>query len=382
MQLLIVEDQSEVADTLLLALRTIDSAYQITHVTTVTDALMELASGTQFDAALVDLGLPDAKSEQAPATLCKQYPDLVVVVYTGESNPNLASRIMRLGAQDFVIKGEHGPIAIDRVLRCAVERHRRERALKEAAYTDEMTGVLNRRGFQIALEAALGSERKLQLALFILDLDGFKSVNDTHGHPVGDKLLQQSAQRIAGCLRGHDKVARMGGDEFAIICEGISTAAQTTIVAQKLLDAVGAPYSINGERLTVSASLGIACAPGDATAIEALYHASDTALYEAKARGKNCYVRYRVQDSARSAAEAPANESPTLDRKQSVKQNAKCDSTQSSIAHELCNEINVVALEIDIIQLTVGIGQSSQIDHSVAVIHQKCGALAKLAWQL
>ena len=199
MRLLLLEDQESSAETLIQGLEKIDSQYQIVHVKTVAQAIETLESDREFDVALVDLGLPDAQGEQAPASLCKKFTDLAVVIYTGDATPNLASDIMRMGAQDFISKGEHGPISIDRVLRFAIQRNQRVKALKEVANSDVLTGLLNRRGLQAAFDGFMLEQygaKKNHLSLYTIDLDGFKAVNDDYGHPAGDLLLQQTGQRI------------------------------------------------------------------------------------------------------------------------------------------------------------------------------------------
>ncbi len=148
MQLLLVEDHQSSAQELSEALTQLDSQYVITHVTTVASALEELESGTVFDAALVDLGLQDARSLEAPRKLCEDFPDLIVVALTGETDSRPAPAVFRLGAQDFLHKGEHGVDGIDRALRSAIERNRREQSLEGVTKIDERTGSLNQRGCQ------------------------------------------------------------------------------------------------------------------------------------------------------------------------------------------------------------------------------------------
>jgi len=384
LRLLLIEDQKPTADSLIRALKEIDHNYQIMHVSTVKEALSHLNAGaTAFDIALVDLGLPDAEGEQAPASLCKLYPELAVVIYTGESSSRLASDIMRMGAQDFIRKGEFRPDAIDRVLRFAVQRNQRINSLKQEANTDPLTGLLNRRGFNAAASVKLaqsGSGAEPHLALFSLDLDGFKGVNDTHGHPTGDSLLQQCAQRIEGAVRVTDNVARGGGDEFFLLCEALESEDEITRIADKLLEVISAPYSINKIPVKISASIGIACFPQHAQTLDALYSASDSALYEAKSKGKNNAVLYQKQEPLFSLAAPSAAMKYTSFNSPTESANQKAQSIRKKL-HQMRNDLNVVSLEADLIKLMAEGKQIPQIDQAVERIHKQCTALSELISQ-
>ncbi len=381
MHLLLVEDQEDTADSLIRALKEIDQQYQITHVTTVTEAISRLNDATAaFDIALVDLGLPDAEGDQAPASLCRLYPELAVVIYTGETSSRLASDIMRMGAQDFIRKGEFRPDAIDRVLRFAVQRNQRINSLKQEANTDPLTGLLNRRGFNAALNVKLaesGSGAEPHLALFSIDLDGFKGVNDTHGHPTGDSLLQQCAHRIEGAVRVTDNVARGGGDEFFLLCEALESEEEITRIADKLLEVIAAPYSINKVSIQISASIGIARLSHHKQSLEALYSASDAALYEAKSRGKNHAVLYREDESLSSVAAPPGIMKYTAFKKPAESSHQQTLSLNKKI-HKMRNDLNIVSLEADLIKLIAEGNQIPQIGQAVERIQKQCSALSEL----
>jgi diguanylate cyclase (GGDEF)-like protein len=126
-------------------------------------------------------------------------------------------------------------------------------------------------------------------ALFCLDLDRFKNVNDTRGHPAGDALLRSVADRLTACVREIDTVARLGGDEFAILQAATEREEDAELLARRVLEAVSAPYDLDGYRAVVGISIGIAMAPGDGTNLEALLKAADISLYRAKLDGGNAY---------------------------------------------------------------------------------------------
>lgn len=149
------------------------------------------------------------------------------------------------------------------------------------AREDVLTGLLNRRGFMEALQGACDGGRAF--GLISLDLDGFKQVNDTHGHDAGDLLLKVLGRRLAAALGPDDIVARLGGDEFAIIARGGS--APVSRLADKLVLRMGEPVRLADETVTVGASAGVASMPGDAVEADKLMRLADRALYKAKATG-------------------------------------------------------------------------------------------------
>ena len=140
------------------------------------------------------------------------------------------------------------------------------------------------------------------MAVFCLDLDRFKDVNDAHGHPVGDLLLKMVADRLRQCIRDADMVARLGGDEFAIVQAGASQPTEATSLASRLIEAIGAPYRLGGHEVTVELSIGIALAPGDGLDPDRLLKNADMALYRAKSDGQGLYRFFEPEMDARMQA--------------------------------------------------------------------------------
>lgn len=159
------------------------------------------------------------------------------------------------------------------------------------AHHDALTGLPNRILFYDRLNQAIARARRNKecIAVFFLDLDGFKKINDTLGHDIGDALLIEAAKRIKSCVRESDTVARMGGDEFTTILCDVGTENGKNIVAQKILDAITQPFMLSGKTCSVSVSIGIAVFPLSGGNAEALVKVADTAMYLAKDGGKNCY---------------------------------------------------------------------------------------------
>jgi diguanylate cyclase (GGDEF)-like protein len=159
------------------------------------------------------------------------------------------------------------------------------------ALHDALTGLPNRAFLAERMEHALSQVRrhKTMLAVLCLDLDRFKQVNDTFGHPVGDALLRAVAGRLGGCLRDCDTVARLGGDEFAIIQAPLVRVENAGALAQRIVETLSEPYDLNGHKVVVGASVGIALAPADTTDIGDLLKMADMALYRAKADGRGVF---------------------------------------------------------------------------------------------
>jgi diguanylate cyclase (GGDEF)-like protein len=170
------------------------------------------------------------------------------------------------------------------------ERQRAEQQIAHLARHDPLTDLPNRMLFREKLSEALAhTGRGQQLAVLYLDLDHFKTVNDTLGHPVGDELLCTVAERLRGCLRETDMAARIGGDEFAIVQTGINSPANAAVLARRLRETICAPYNLNGHAAIIDTSIGIALAPGDGTTPDDIMKNADMALYRAKGDGRGVY---------------------------------------------------------------------------------------------
>jgi diguanylate cyclase (GGDEF)-like protein/PAS domain S-box-containing protein len=185
-------------------------------------------------------------------------------------------------------------------------RKNAEHHIWRLANYDKLTGLPNRSMFHERLEheirRAHRSEKKL--ALLFLDLDGFKEVNDSLGHDVGDLLLQQVANRLAGCVRESDTIARLGGDEFIIILNDVGDMSVVGSVAQKIIDTLAAPFTLRTHTVYVSASVGVTLYPDDGETNEVLLKNADQAMYAAKKEGRNryCYFTSAMQEQVNRRA--------------------------------------------------------------------------------
>jgi diguanylate cyclase len=165
-------------------------------------------------------------------------------------------------------------------------------ALLSLAHTDPLTGLLNRRGLQATLLAALPKATPQHiLAVYFLDLDQFKPVNDQYGHDVGDELLVVAASRLRATVRAGDAVARLGGDEFVVMSNGLHSEKQARELGHKLLDAFRLPFSLTQHTCTVGITIGYALAPADSNDALGLLKNADAAMYVGKQNGRNCVRR-------------------------------------------------------------------------------------------
>ena len=184
----------------------------------------------------------------------------------------------------------------------ALDANRERDVMRSLAHTDPLTGLPNRRGLNISLASARSrcSAEKM-LAVYVMDLDGFKPVNDQHGHDVGDELLVAVARRLQGHLRQSDLVARLGGDEFVVMAGQLQSMQQAQELGHKLLDAFRSPFSLNNVRVEIGLTIGYAIAPHDSTDAIGLLKLADAAMYSGKQGGKFC-LRRNTGDLALSSS--------------------------------------------------------------------------------
>ena len=183
--------------------------------------------------------------------------------------------------------------------------------LEFQAVTDPLTGLLNRRGFHQSVEnVLLRSERNEQsLVLLYLDLDGFKRINDSLGHDVGDQLLRRVGEQLKACLRPYDSLARIGGDEFTALLDNLGHPEDAAKVAEKLIELVSVRHTLDGVDFTLGASVGIACFPECGQSVEVLLRSADMAMYEAKRAGRQQYRFFSPEMNGRARSRLMLEES-------------------------------------------------------------------------
>jgi diguanylate cyclase (GGDEF)-like protein len=181
------------------------------------------------------------------------------------------------------------------------ELRRAEERIRHLAHHDILTGLPNRSLFRDRLEHAMARSRRMQspVAVMCLDLDRFKEINDTLGHPAGDKLLKIVAERLGTCVRETDTVARLGGDEFAVVQVDVAEAEGVAVLARRILMALAQPIDLDGHEVSCSGSIGIAMYPEDGDDPDRLLKNADIALYRAKADGRNTHSFFESEMNVR-----------------------------------------------------------------------------------
>jgi diguanylate cyclase (GGDEF)-like protein len=292
-----------------------------------TDGIAYLRSNNT-DVVLLDLGLPESIGLNTLHRLLTEVPATpTLVVMSGTSDENVAVQAVQSGAQDYLVKGQVDAALLMRSIRYAMERSQAERALRQAhdelerrvaertvelantiaalqmeiterkqaearirrmVHYDALTGLPNRLLLQDRLNQAIAHAHRSnsRVAILFIDLDCFKNINDSLGHHIGDRLLQLAAVRLEMCLREEDSVARLGGDEFVLSLPLVNDSADAARVAQKALDTLAQPFTVEEHQLHLSGSIGISMYPEDGADVETLMRTADTAMYHAKEMGR------------------------------------------------------------------------------------------------
>ncbi|MEC4891209.1 MAG: GGDEF domain-containing response regulator [Nitrospira sp.] len=268
--------------------------FDITHVTRLSEAF-DCLGRSHYDAILLDLSLPDAYGIPTLKQVQATSPTIPIIVLSTVNDQTLSIQAVQQGAQDYLVKGQGHPDLLARSIRYAIERKRAEERMTYLAQYDQLTGLVNRTLFRDRLIQAMARSKRLQrpLGLMLLDLDRFKSVNDTMGHSVGDLLLKLVADRLRTCVREIDTVARMGGDEFTIILEGCASEEDMAVVAQRITDAIAEPFDLGHHHASIGVSIGITVYPSDDHDVDDLLKHADAAMYQAKQKG-GCSFHFHV----------------------------------------------------------------------------------------
>ncbi len=180
---------------------------------------VERLSRGGIDLVLLDLGLPDSEGLRTFEQIYDQFSEYPLVIVSGAADEELAVRMVRKGAQDYLVKGSFDRVQLIRSVRYALERHKIKAEIRSLSLIDELTGIYNRRGFFTVANQQIQIARRLRKKLLLLygDMDQLKWINDTFGHAEGDRAIREVAQIFRLTFRASDLIARMGGDEFAVL---------------------------------------------------------------------------------------------------------------------------------------------------------------------
>ena len=285
LSILLVEDDPVHAHLVRAALQPSPDGFdwQLTHVDTLGAAC---AFAEPPDLVLLDLTLPDARGLDTLRRLRERFAFVPVVLLTAVEDPEIESSALSAGAQDFLGKDELTGRTLRRVVRYAMERHRAQLDLIKLSTRDELTGLLNRRGFFMSAQptARLAERAGLAFVVFFADLDGLKEINDLYGHHAGDEALRDAAWILTHTFRSADIVARIGGDEFAILAPH-ATPETIEIMIRRVSKWQEERNREPHRPFSMSLSVGgVAWTPSEPRTLDMLLSEADMAAYTAKRR--------------------------------------------------------------------------------------------------
>lgn len=294
-RILVVDDQALGARVLAEMLR--EAGY--TQVTQTTDPyeVCSLHRENHYKLILLDLQMPGMNGFEVMKELNAVEREGYAPVLAVTAEPAFKLHALRAGAKDFISKPFDVEEALTRIRNMLEIRLLHEDARNAAtsleilAQQDPLTGLANRRLLSKRISAAIANARRIRSAMAVvyLDLDGFKGVNDSYGHGVGDALLILVARRLESVVREEDTVARVGGDEFMIALWHVATGADVVVVASKVVEVISEPYFIDGRQLVITTSVGVGVYPANGEDSDTLMDRADKALYAAKRAGKNAF---------------------------------------------------------------------------------------------
>lgn len=246
---------------------------------------LKIMSETEPDVVLLDLALPDSFGMETFTRIYNANPTIPIVVLSGNNDEKIALTAVREGAQDYIVKGQFDEKHLVRSIQYAVERHKTLLQLHNMSFTDELTGLNNRRGFMIKAEEMLKqSVRNGSLfAIFFIDLDGMKQINDKLGHNEGDKALIDMADIIRKTFRESDVSARLGGDEFAIAVI-LEKQEDSNILKNRVIEKILKLNNAEIRDYKLGASIGFSFCENKHPNLEAMINTADELMYEEKKR--------------------------------------------------------------------------------------------------
>jgi diguanylate cyclase (GGDEF)-like protein len=308
--LLVQDDQVDYRSTVRLLKQAYGENFSLTWATDAELAIKELNSGN-FEICLIDYRLSKANGIDLLNQMHKEgLSDIAVILLTGMDSFELGKHAMIAGATDYLVKNDLKPELLERSIRYSLRQKETERKITYLAYYDSLTGLANRSLFGNYLERAItASERHHEYAaVLFIDLDNFKSVNDSLGHSIGDNLLIEIASRLKDDVRHEDVIARFGGDEFVLLLTRLDknkliAYEQVSTITEKIGETINRPIMAAGHEIKMSASIGATLFSENSIDSESLLRQADIAMYQAKSDGRDAvrFFELEMEETANSS---------------------------------------------------------------------------------
>ena len=305
MKKILLIDDNQVAQEMLvrMVVKFPSGPWELDWADTYVSGLKKLCEGN-YDVCLLDYRLDDGQDGLALLRMARSEGNRTPTIFlTAETDPALDEAALQAGAMDFLVKSEFTPRMLARAVRYAIKLGDTLEQLRLLATRDPLTGLRNRREFERLLTDEWQRCARFQrpFALVVCDIDFFKKVNDTYGHPAGDAVLKHVAGLLTGQLRTVDHLARVGGEEFAIIMVETEAKAAEETIRRLLVLLSESPCTLpdSNQSITVTISAGIAMMPEDADNTKALFEAADKALYTAKRTGRNRVIMAAAKETVK-----------------------------------------------------------------------------------
>jgi len=277
-----------------------------------------IAQANPYSLAFVDIRMPPGwDGLKTVQEIWKIAPDLQIVICSAYSDNSFQKTCSKLGRSDslLILKKPFEAVEVYQIAIAMTEKWilsrqarlrqqdleklvlERTRRLQRASFEDDLTKIANRTKFNLVLEDSLKRTRrhKTLTGLLLIDLDHFKEINDSYGHPAGDQVLIQVAQRLKQTIRETDTVARLGGDEFVVVQPEVRNEGAFRVALERIENALNRPYEVDGKLMECEFSIGIAIAPTDSDQAEELMKQADVALYRSKKSGRSCSSFYKLE---------------------------------------------------------------------------------------
>jgi diguanylate cyclase (GGDEF)-like protein len=276
-----------------------ESCYELLWCERPEASLRELASG-HYDVILLDCQQQATHRLQLLQRIIEQAHKIPVIAITDTVDNSIARQALSYGAIDFLALENLNAYILQRCVSYAADKRAVDKKLTQLNLYDPLTGIPNRMLFLQTMGRALveAKTQQIALALLLINLDGFQKINSSYGSEAGDRVVMNMAQRLTRCVRKSDSVARIGGDEFALVLDDCHGPDDVTLVAKKVIDVLSAPFTVAEQPLVVSCSIGIAIFPEAGDSVDCLLNRANMAMLEAKTERGSKFQLYNEKTNA------------------------------------------------------------------------------------